>query len=573
MKIGRCDTLSTISVSITNRIANIKTSILEQRESSVLVAFVAILVLGALSSPEVFLTLNNFVRVLRGAAIITLVGYGMSLLMIAGEFDLSIGSLIAVTGGIAAIMISSGFTPTFTIVLTITLVIIYGITQGLLVTKFGLPSLIVTIGTLTLLRGVHYLLLGGQAITISSDQAGPILKLIGGTYSLPFQFVVPFTDVSLFTVPAITYAIPGIHEQPQTFQYFPVQIVWILVFLAVFHHILFRTTFGHHVRATGDNIESARTTGIDPDRVKIAGFAVIAAITAFAGLSQVAYVVSVSPGTGSGMALIVIAAVVLGGTKLSGGDGTMVGVLLGALILGFAQNILTLNGFGPRFSRLITGLFIIGAISLDTVFAEFSIRRLRDWYSKPLTRILSGPRSFFSQQANEKGPDESLAFIGMSTLVTGVIVSLVVLLMAIISPQFADRFALYIAGANLSGMMMLLLELYLVVVLLTLLGLLTAQFVSVRLGGRGDVDDTLATVSYSMAPLVLLAVPLLLQGFRFIVVLVFGTLAVVALLVALLLYFGVRELHELSQRDAAITVGATFAVWILVSLYIASNLA
>jgi ribose/xylose/arabinose/galactoside ABC-type transport system permease subunit len=569
---GRCKTLSTESDSITTRIGEIKTSILVRRESSVLIAFIAILVLGTLVSPEVFLTLNNFVRVLRGVAIITLVGYGMSLLMISGEFDLSVGSLVAVTGGVAAVMISSGVSPTFAIVLTITLAVVYGITQGLLVTKFDLPSLIVTIGTLTLLRGVHFILLGGEAVTISTQDMGPVLKIIGGAYSLPFSVVVPFTDVTLFTIPAITYAIPGIHEQTQTFQYFPTQIVWVFVFLAVFHHILFRTTFGRHVRATGDNIESTRTTGIDPERVKIAGFVIIAVITAFAGLSQVAYIGSVSPSTGSGTALIVIAAVVLGGTKLTGGDGTMTGVLLGALILGFAQNILTLGGFGPRFGRLITGLFIIGAISLDTIFDRFSIRVLREWYSKPLRRISSDPRSFFSQQADKKGSDESLAFIALSTVATGVIISIIIFTVDIISPQFADRFVLYIAEANLSGAVMVFLELYLVVTLLILLALFTVQFVSGRLDGQADSDNTLVAVSYGMAPVILLSVPLLLEGFGFLTLLVFSTLVIVALLVALMLYLAISELHDLSPRDAAITVAATFVVWIVAVLYLVGNL-
>ena len=171
-----CYTLSTESAPTSRRITKATASILERRESSVFVALVAMLILGIVVNAENFLTLNNLVRVLRGAAVVAMIGYGMSLLMIAGEFDLSVGSLVGITAGLGAVRISGGSSPVFTIVLTLTLAILYGVSQGFLVTKFGLPSLIVTIGTLTLLRGAHFLLLGGQAVTVSSAEVGPLSR-------------------------------------------------------------------------------------------------------------------------------------------------------------------------------------------------------------------------------------------------------------------------------------------------------------------------------------------------------------------------------------------------------------
>jgi ribose/xylose/arabinose/galactoside ABC-type transport system permease subunit len=554
----------------------------------VFVALVAMLVLGMLVDAANFLTLNNLIRVLRGAAVVAVVGYGMSLLMITAEFDLSVGSLVGITAGLGAVMISNGFDPVFTILLTVTLAVLYGITQGFLVTKFGLPSLIVTIGTLTLLRGAHFLLLGGSAVTISTAEAGPVLKAIGGTYRLPFPVAIPFTDATLFTIPAIRYSVPGIHDQTQIFQSFPAQIVWVVVFLAVFHHILFRTTFGQHVRATGDNINSVETTGVDPDRIKIAGFAIIAAITAFAGLSQLAYIGSVSPGTGSGTELIVIAAVVLGGTKLTGGDGSMTGVLMGALVLGFAQNILTLGGFGPKFSRLITGLFIIVAIGLDTVFKEFTRDLLTDWYTAPIGGILSGPGEFFRERASDKSPDQALAFLFSSVFVTAILVTIGMFLPALVGAiggltgsgglqelgtTFSERFTLYIAEANIEGAVMVLLQLYLVVLLFAVLALATIQFAGSRFVGHLDVDDTIVVVSYGMAPMPLLAIPLLLSGFGFLQALIFATLAVAVLAVGWMLSRGLTEHQRLSRRDSLLTVGATLAVWLVVALYFGANLA
>ncbi|PSQ55867.1 hypothetical protein BRD12_00095 [Halobacteriales archaeon SW_12_67_38] len=582
-----CYTLSTESASTARRISEATASILERRESSVFVALVAMLILGIVVNAENFLTLNNLVRVLRGAAVVAMIGYGMSLLMIAGEFDLSVGSLVGITAGLGAVRISGGSSPVFTIVLTLTLAILYGVSQGFLVTKFGLPSLIVTIGTLTLLRGAHFLLLGGQAVTVSSAEVGPLLKTMGGTYSLPLPVVIPFTDTTLFSIPAIRYSIPGVHEGTQVFQSFPAQIVWVFVFLVIFHHILFRTTFGQHVRATGDNITSVETTGVDPDRVKIACFAIVAAVTAFAGLSQLAYIGSVSPGTGDGQALIVIAAVVLGGTRLTGGDGSMTGVLMGALVLGLAQNVLTLGGFGPRFSRLITGLFIIVAIGLDTVFTGFSRDLLAEWYTEPLGGILRGPRAFFAERASDKSADQALAFLFVSVLITTAIVAIGMFLPAIVGAvgefldnpsfqelgtTFTDRFSIYIAEANIEGVVMLLLQLYLVVLLFGVLALVAIRVAGSRVGRLGTLDDTIVVVSYGLAPLPLLAVPLLLLGFGFITVLVFGALAVVLLVVGWMLVQGLVNSQHLSRRDAVLTVAATFVAWFVVSLYFGSNL-
>ncbi|WP_330632972.1 ABC transporter permease [Halocatena halophila] len=557
---------------IQNRLRSIKSSLVDRRESSVLVGLIALIALGIAMNASSFLTISNAIRVFRGAAIVAIIGYSMSLLMVTAEFDLSVGSLVGITGGLAAVMISGGFDPVFTIVLVITLAMIYGVTQGLLVTKLGLPSLIVTIGTLTLLRGAHFLLLGGQAVTISTAEAGPVMKAIGGTYTLPLPVGIPFTDVTLFSIPALTYALPGVHDEPQTFTSFPAQILWVLALLAVLHHILFRTRFGHHVRATGDNINAAETTGLDPHRIKIACFAIVGGVTAFAGLSQLAYVGSVSPGTGTGTELIVIAAVVLGGTKLTGGEGSMTGVLMGALVLGFAQNILTLGGFGPKFSRLITGLFIIAAIGLDTVFSEFSFRLIREWYTRPLAQIARSPRSFFSDQAPEKGSTEAIAFVAVSILAIGGIVASLALLASFLAPPFADRFVLFIAEANLSGAVMVLLEVYLVITLLVLLAVFTVHPVATHRHSSSNGDSTLVAVGYGMAPAIFLFAPFTLYGFGFLSILVYGSLVVVAVLMAVTLWISVRSLHDLSPIDGAITVGATYAVWIVVAVYFASNL-
>lgn len=579
--------MSTEPITLSNRFEAAKESLFARRESSVMVALVAMFVLGIIVNSSNFLTLNNLIRVLRGAAVVGIIGYSISLLMVTAEFDLSVGSLLGITAGLGAVMIGSGYDVVFTIAITLVLATLYGITQGFLVTKFGLPSLIVTIGTLTLLRGAHFLLLGGSAVTISlsqlresGEQAGWLLQLIGGTYSLPLPVTIPGTGVELFSIPAITYAVPGIHSEAQTFQSFPAQIIWLLAGLLVFHHILFRTTFGQHVRATGDNIESVNTTGIDSDRIKIACFAIVGLTTAFAGISQLAYIGSVSPGTGSGTELIAIAAVVLGGTKLTGGDGSMTGVLMGALVLGLAQNVLTLGGFGPKFSRLITGLFIILAIGLDTIFKEFDVALFSEWYTNPLSSITGGVGEFFSGEATDRSADEGLAFLFSSVLATTALVLVGMLLPAILGAvgvgglgRLADNFSIYIAELNIEGVVMIMLQLYLVVLLYAVLALVTIQGIGSRLHGTLGVDESVLTVTYGMAPMPLLAVPLLLLGFNFLNVLVVATVAIVVLVVVYAMYQGLVNLQGLEQRNALITIAGTLVAWLLVGVYFIQNLA
>lgn len=256
--------------------------------------------------------------------------------------------------------------------------------------------------------------------------------------------------------------------------------------------------------------------------------------------------------------------------------------------MGLAQNVLTLGGFGARFSRLITGLFIIAAIGLDTVFVRFTWSLLSEWYTNPLREILSGPRAFFRDRATDKSSDQALAFLFTSVLVTTLIVAVGMFLPALVGAigdafgiaalqgvgtLFSGRFSLYIAEANLEGVVMVLLELYLVVLLFGVLALVTIQFAGSRFGRLGSIDDTIVVVCYGMAFMPLLAVPLLLFGFGFLTVLVLATLVTTVLLIGWLTAQGLTHLQGLSRRDAVATLGATFVVWLAVALYFGSNLA
>jgi len=535
-------------------------SVFDRRESSVLVGLVAIFVVGVLVDPQRFLTLDNLFRVLRSAAIVTMIGYGMAMLMVTAEFDLSVGSLFALSSGLVAILVGElGYDPVFAIVVVIAFAVVYGVTQGLLVTKLELPSLIITIGTLTLVRGVHRLVLGGQSATIGPDQGGWVLAALGGTVELPFVF---------------RYSVPFVHEEVQRWSSFSVQILWIFLLLGGFHYLLFYTRFGYHIRATGDNISSVETTGVDPDILKVACFAIAAAMAAFAGITQLGRISSVSPNTGNGLALLVIAAVVLGGTKLTGGEGSIVGVLMGAAILSLAQNILAIAGFGVGgWQSIITGLFIIAAIGLDTVFKTFTVDLLRAWYTTPLRELIRSPAAFFDGTARRKTTDDVLAFLVVTVAVTSVLLWLGMTALHAVGPLLGLpplSFRLFAAG----DWTVATIQLYLLVVFLAMLGFVAVEVLRRRLGGTGDYEDSLAVVCYGLAPVVLLFVPQVSLGFGIVTLVdpAITALVVVVPVVALVgwvMHTGVVALHDLPPREALVPVAGTLLAWTAAGLWVA----
>ncbi|HKJ57626.1 MAG TPA: YIP1 family protein, partial [Halobacteriales archaeon] len=398
-----------------------------------------------------------------------------------------------------------------------------------------------------------------QSETIGPDQGGWVLEALGGTIELPF---------------VVSYRVPFVHQELQQWSSFSVQIVWVFLVLGLFHYLLFYTRFGYHIRATGDNINSVETTGVDPEILKLGCFGIAAAMAAFAGITQLGRIGSVSPNTGNGLALIVIAAVVLGGTKLTGGEGSILGVLMGAVILSLAQNILAIAGFGVGgWQAIITGLFIIAAIGLDTVFKSLTVDLFREWYTTPMREIATSPTEFFRRRAIQKTTDDMLAFLVLSIGLTGVLLWIGMTALQAVAPVLGLptlTFQLFAAGSWAVAAI----QLYLLVMFLAMLAFVTVGATSQYLGGTGDYESTLTVVCYSMAPIVLLFVPQVSLGFGIVTLVdpVITALVVavpVFLLVAWLLHTGVVERHGLPARQAAVPVATTFLVWLLAGLWVA----
>jgi ribose/xylose/arabinose/galactoside ABC-type transport system permease subunit len=545
-------------------------SIFERREGSVLVGLIAIFLVGIYIDASRFLLLDNMARVLRSAATTAIIGYGVALLMITAEFDLSVGSMYGVSAAMGAKLIGGdafGFDPLFVVGIVLVFSVIFGITQGLVVTKLKLPSLIVTIGTLTLLRGVHRILIGGT--TASAGNVG-LLKWLGGPIII--------ADMPFMTGP-IQYQVPLIHAETKTFGQFSILIVWIFVLLAVFHYVLHYTRFGLHARATGDNIESVETTGIDPEIVKLGCFGLAGLTASFAGLAFLGRFGSVSSGSGDGLALVVIAAVVLGGTKLTGGEGSMVGVLFGALVLATANNVLALAGLNiSGWQGVITGGFIIAAIGLDVILKGFSYDLLRGWYAEPLGNLVRSPRRFFATRAKQKTTDDVFGFlmltVGVAAVATNVLAWLLgnELVDSVVGLGVGE-FKLFLLG----GWPETVAQVYFFLMLMAILAYAAIEVASQLVDSTGDYEDTLLTVSYGMAATPLFAIPIAMVGYDifFVVSSLVSALLVsvpILLLIGWTIYAGVAETHELPRSRALAVVATTFAFWLVTAGIIAVGL-
>jgi ribose/xylose/arabinose/galactoside ABC-type transport system permease subunit len=538
----------------------------------------------------------------RSASKTAVIGYGIALLMITAEFDLSVGSLYALTGGMALFLMTDlGMGSPFAAVLILVFAFIYGVSQGLMVTKLKLPSLIVTIGTLTLLRGALRVLTGG--VTISSGQEDTIFNYFGTEINLVnLPLVGKGESLSLMSTvgrnTGIQYQIPVVHSEPQVWTSFSVQIIWAIVFLFVFHYLLFYTRFGYHARATGDNIESVDTTGIDPELIKIGCFGIASLMAAVGVMMLLGRSLSIGTTNGSGLELTVIAAVVLGGTKLTGGEGSMVGTALGALVFAAAGTVLNLANLGlSGWQGVITGAFIVAAIGLDAVFRVVSAESIRLAYFAPTARLIRSPRAFFEEQLDRKTTNDMFGYLIATIFV--VVIGLLVITTLVETDSIGSALGLESVNYQLfleGGIIEAGVQVYFFVFLLAMLAFLTLQIALRAFGKAGDYETTIGVVSYSMVSAPLLLVPVVVFAYKFILPGIVGidgdiptivgqqvplfteftgvegqamlsgliTLLPVLLLMLAVMYVGLTAACDLSREQGLIAVGATGLVWLLI---------
>ncbi|MGY2082042.1 ABC transporter permease subunit [Modestobacter sp. SYSU DS0657] len=293
--------------------------------------FAVLLVLIALMAALApnFLSVDNAINVARSVSINAILAAGLTVVILTAGIDLSVGSILAVAGVGSVLLAVEGVPTPLALLGGILIGAVCGALNGAFVAWLALPAFIVTLGSMTYLRGLAYSLLDGQPL-VASDLG---FRGIGNG------------------------SIAGI----------PQPVVVMVVVYAIFWFLLERTRFGRHVYAVGGNMEAARLAGINVKRVLLSAYMLAGAAAGVAGLIFSARVLSAQPTAGQGYELDAIAAVVLGGTSLAGGRGRIFGTLVGAVIIGVLSNGLILLDVPFFYQLIIKGVVIIIAIALDSL--------------------------------------------------------------------------------------------------------------------------------------------------------------------------------------------------------------
>jgi ribose transport system permease protein len=293
-----------------------------------LLGFIILVAIVSILNPS-FLEPLNLLNLLRQVAINALIAFGMTFVILTGGIDLSVGSILALSSALIAGMIVSGIDPILAILIGCILGAIMGAINGLLITKGKMAPFIATLATMTIFRGLTLVYTDGNPITGLGENYA--FQLFGRGYFLGIP------------VPSIT----------------------MIIAFAVLWVILHKTSFGRKTYAIGGNEKAALISGIKVPRVKVMIYALAGLLSALAGAILTSRLNSAQPTAGTSYELDAIAAVVLGGTSLSGGRGLIVGTLIGALIIGTLNNGLNLLGVSSFFQMVVKGVVILIAVLID----------------------------------------------------------------------------------------------------------------------------------------------------------------------------------------------------------------
>jgi ribose transport system permease protein len=289
----------------------------------VLLIFIAVLIL----TTNDFLTLTNLDNLIRQVAVFAILSVGQLFVILTGGIDLSVGSILGLSGGVTALLLASGVSIPLTILAGLGAGLAVGLVNGLLVTRLKLPPFIATLGMLGVARGLVLLLTSAKTIAPLPDAFNNIAN--GFILGLP----------SLF---------------------------WILILVAIVAaFVLGRSVFGRYVYAVGSNAESARLSGVPVNLVLLAVYSISGLLAGFAGVLTTSRLGAGIPTAGTGYELQAIAGAVIGGASLSGAKGRTIGAVLGALIMGLLANGGNLLAIDPFYLQIAIGLLIILAVYFD----------------------------------------------------------------------------------------------------------------------------------------------------------------------------------------------------------------
>jgi ribose transport system permease protein len=305
------------------------------KESGILIGFVALLVFFSFMSPQ-FMTLNNIINIIRQISILGIMAVGMTMVIVSGEIDLSVGSVFGLSAMVVGICMTSGIPIIISALIGLATGTLCGIINGFIITYLKVPAFIVTLGMLNIARGTSLMLTGGLVVTLTK-------RLISD----------PMLDAFVFM------------GRGKLFAVLPTMSVIFFIVLVIGFLIYEKSLLGFRIRAVGGNADSARVTGIKVKKIKIISFAIMGFLCALGGILNLAFLNNVQGTMGQGQELDVIAATILGGASLSGGEGTMLGTLIGVFTLGVLRNGLVLIGVSPFLQMIVIGVVLVGAVVVD----------------------------------------------------------------------------------------------------------------------------------------------------------------------------------------------------------------
>lgn len=291
---------------------------------SIIAAFVVMLIVFSTLSP-VFFTYSNFINIANQTAIISVLAFGMTFVMLSGGIDLSVGSVLSLAGVACALLLANGVAVPLAMLSALLIGVSFGALSGFIAVRWRVQSFLVTLGALSVARGLALVLTDGRTVYIESD--------------------------ALLAITAQGFVGPV-----------PVLFGWTMLVFGAAWVLLNLTAFGRRVRATGGNIAAARQAGVNTDWTIIRVFMLSGALAALGGLMMAGRLSSGLPTVGVGMELDAIAAAVLGGTGFKGEGGSLVGTLFGALVMGTIINGLTILGVNPYVQEISKGVIIVLAV-------------------------------------------------------------------------------------------------------------------------------------------------------------------------------------------------------------------
>ena len=301
-------------------------------ENSAVIAFLALFLLATIFRGSTFLSFNNIINVLRNNSIIGIIALGMTLIIITGGIDLSVGSQLVITGIVAIAVVDRTESIILALVLSCLSGAVLGLITGLLISKYNIPAFIVTLGTLTIYRSVSQYLLNGGGIMVSGAKMDSYIAI---------------ANTNLFGK-------------------IPLPIIYWLIIGIIIHIFITSTPTGRYIYAVGSNEKATMLSSIDVDKVKIITYALSGLLVSIAAIIETSRLGSVnSASSGSSYEMDAIAAVVIGGTSMSGGRGKIIGTIMGTLTLGIINNMMNLLGVPPFLVGAVKGTIIIGAVLLQ----------------------------------------------------------------------------------------------------------------------------------------------------------------------------------------------------------------